>query len=271
MKCPECGSQNAPRAETCRSCGKELRAALTSKASEELDARVGRILDRTPPRGKVDPRDVGQRLRMDYTAVHREPNAKTIEALCSLIANFHRAQINVRGMMEEAAGLIQKQFAIREVAIGLKSASDGIYRYEVLRGLRSDAEAAMRRIQYTESDFWDDKKYKCTTVSRLTRLFLAEDNPYTSDEKDSYSRPFMLEFKRSALDESVEGDYVDVVIPGPAGEALGWVEISGTRAGRLPDPMTIRWIEAIATILGTAIVCNDIRRIMARESAKKPI
>ncbi|MBN1678212.1 MAG: hypothetical protein JW880_06695, partial [Candidatus Thermoplasmatota archaeon] len=128
-----------------------------------------------------------------------------------------------------------------------------------------------RRIQYTESDFWDEKKYKSTTISRLSRLFLAEDNPYTNHEKDSYSRPFMLEFSRNAVDDSVEGDYIDVILPGPSGEALGWIELSGTRAGKLPDGMTIRWLEAIATILGTAIVCNDIRRIMARESVKRPV
>ncbi|MBN1678544.1 MAG: hypothetical protein JW880_08405, partial [Candidatus Thermoplasmatota archaeon] len=108
-----------------------LRAAQTSKVFEELDARVGRILDRAPPKVKIDPRNVSQRLRMDYAAVHREPNARMIEALCGLISNFQRAQINVRGMMEEAAELIQKQFGIREVAIGLKSTVDGIYRYEV--------------------------------------------------------------------------------------------------------------------------------------------
>jgi hypothetical protein len=174
-------------------------------------------------------------------------------------------------MMEEAAALIQKQFSIREVAIGLRSPADGFYRYEVLLGFRSDAEAALRRLAYSESDFWNDDTYKCTSISKLTRLFLAEDNPYTDGEKNSYSRPFMLGFKRSSPDESVEGDYFNVVIPGASGEAIGWIEFSGTRSGRIPDAMTIRWVEAIATVIGSAMVCNDIRRVMARESAKRSV
>jgi len=271
LKCPDCGSQNAPGAKTCHSCGKDIRTTPSSGVSEELNQRVSRILDRMPPSGRIDPRDVAQRLRLDYSSMHREPTARTVEAMCALMNYFHKPQIDTRKMMEEAAAQIQKLFSVREVGIGLKSPTDGIYRYEVLLGHRPDAEAATRRIQYTEADLWDDKKYKSTIISKLTRLFLAEDSPYTNNEKDSYSRPFMLQSKRTSLDESVEGDYIDVIIPGLGGETLGWIEISGTRIGKLPDPMAIRWIEALATMIGTAIVCNDVRRIMARDSAKKPV
>lgn len=270
MKCPDCGSQNAPGAKECHSCGKPLRAGALTKASEELGSRAGRLLDRMPSQDRVEPREVAHKMRMDYLAMNREPIPRTIEAMCTLMGNFHKMQINTRSMIAEAAAVIQKQFSIREVAIGLKSASDGMYRYEYLLGIRPEAEAATRRIQYTESEFWDDKRYKCTKISRLTRLFLAEDNPYTNEEKDSYSRPFMLDFKRSSIDMAVEGDYIDVVIPGAEGETLGWIEISGTRSGKLPDAMAIRWVEAVATLIGAAMVCNDIRRVMARESSRKP-
>lgn len=271
MKCSDCGSQNAPGAKECHSCGKPLRAGALTKASEELGSRAGRILDRMPSGDKVEPREVAHKMRMDYLAMHREPTSRTIEAMCTLMSSFHKTQINTRSMMAEAAGLIQKQFSIREVAIGLKSRTDGMYRYEYLLGVRPEAEAATRRIQYTESEFWDEKKYKCTVISKLTRLFLAEDNPYANNEKDSYSRPFMLDFKRSSLDTAVEGDYIDVVIPGVEGEVLGWIEISGTRSGKLPDALAIRWVEAVATMIGAAMVCNDIRRVMARESNRKPL
>lgn len=261
---------NIAGAKTCHGCGKALAQVPPTGVSEELKARVERILDKTPSMERVEPREVANKMRMDYAAMNREPTARTIEAMCALLGNFHRTQISIRSMMEEAAGLIQKQFSIREVAIGLRSPTEGVYRYEVILGFRPDAEAALRRLQYSESDFWDDKKYKCTSISRLTRLFLAEDNPYASNEKESYSRPFLLEHRRSSPEESVEGDYIDVSIPGSSAEPVGWIEISGTRSGRLPDAMTIRWVEAVATMLGSAISCNDIRRVMARESAKKP-
>jgi len=269
VKCSDCGSQNTPGAKECRSCGKPLRSGALTEVSEELGQRAGRILDKMPSRGKIEPREVAHKMRMDYLAMNREPTPRMIEAMCALMGNLCKTQINIRSMIAEAAAIIQKQFSIREVAIGLKSATDGMYRYEYLLGMRPEAEAATRKIQYTESEFWDDKKYKCTTMGKLTRLYLAEDSPYTNGEKESYSRPFMLDFKRSSLDMAVEGDYIDVVIPGAEGEALGWIEISGTRSGKLPDAMAIRWVEAVATMIGAAMVCNDIRRVMARESSKK--
>lgn len=271
MKCQECGSENIPGAKICRSCGKNLRETLSKQTSEELEARVDKILDRGASQTRVGPRDVSQKLRVDYSAMHREPTARTIEALCSLMGHLHKTQVNVRAMMEESSSLIQRLFSIREVAIGLKNPADGFYRYEVLAGFRPEAEAALRRIQYSEADFWNEQKYKCTNISKLTRLFLAEDSPYTNGEKDSYSRPFMLELRRNSPDEALEGDYIDIVIPSASGEALGWIEMSGTRSGKLPDALTIRWVEAIATMIGSGIVCNDIRRVMARESAKKAI
>lgn len=271
MKCQECGSENIPWAKTCRSCGKVLRETPPKYISEEPEARVSKVLDKTPSQSRVEPREVSQKLRMEYSVMHREPTARTIEALCGLMVHLGKSQVSVRAMMEEAVSLIQKLFSIREVAIGLKNPVDGFYRYEVLAGFRPDAESTLRRIQYSEADFWDQNKYKCTNISKLTRLFLAEDSPYADGEKDSYSRPFMLEAKRSFPDEALEGDYIDVVIPGLSGEALGWIEMSGTRSGKLPDALTIRWVEAIATMIGSGIVCNDIRRVMARESAKKPI
>lgn len=271
MQCPECGSQNEPGAKVCCSCGKYIRSTSSDKLTQEVDQMAGKILDRIPQDAKIQPRDVAQRLRLDYMTMQREPTARALEAMCTLLNNLHKPQISVRGMMEEAASLMQKLFALREVSLGLRSPTDGIYRYEVLLGHRPEAEAATRRIQYTEEDFWNGTKYKSTSISKLTRLFLAEDNPYTNNEKDSYSRPFMLEFKRTALDEAVEGDYIDVIIPGPSGETLGWIEFSGTRAGKLPDPMTIRWVEAVATIIGVALSCNDIRRVMARESSRRVV
>jgi hypothetical protein len=52
----------------------------------------------------------------------------------------------------------------------------------------------------------------------------------------------------------LEADYIDTWIQGVNGRLLGWIEISGTRTGKLPDILTIKLIEVIASIIGVALV-----------------
>lgn len=275
MKCLECGSDNYAGAETCRNCGKPISARSDDHGTGAETARLFSAPERPAPDtptqlfGRVDHNDVAQRMRLDYSNCLRDPNARVMDSVIALMQNFYRPKLSIRSMLDEAANLIQRQFAIREVAVGVRSSSDGMYRYEVLLGYREDAEKAHRMLQYSEKDFWDESKWKSTTISRQTRLFLTEDKPYLNGEKTTYNRQVMLEVKRAAPNECLEGDYLDTVIPGQGGEAVGWIEYTGTRGGKLPSAQAIKWIEFIACVLGAAIACYDIRRIMARESVKK--
>lgn len=277
MKCPECGADNLAGAGVCRDCGKLITARADSRMPGSGVLRSfgapARSTTSAPTQvfGKLDHNDVAQRMRMEYSDCQRDANARTMDAVIAMLQHFYKPQMSIRGMLEEAANLIQRQFAIREIAVGLRNSSDGMYRYEVILGYREEAEKAHRTLQYSEKDFWDESRWKSTTISRQTRLFLTEDTPYLEKEKPTYNRQAMLGLKRTALNECLEADYLDTTIPGQGGEAAGWIEFSGTRGGKLPDAQAIKWIEFIACILGAAIVCYDIRRIMARESAKKVV
>lgn len=277
MKCPNCGADNSAGAGVCKDCGKLIGVKADSQHPSTSRVRPfaapAHSASSVPTQvfGKVDHNDVAQRMRLDYSVGQREADSRAMDAIIAMLQHFYKPQMSIRGMLEEAANLIQRQFGIREVAIGLKNSSDGMYRYEVLLGYREEAEKAHRAIQYTESDFWDESKYKSTTISRQTRLFLTEDTPYVEGEKSTYNRQVMLNVKRTSPNECLEADYLDTTIPGQGGEAVGWIEFTGTRGGKLPDAQAIKWIEFIACILGAAIACYDIRRIMARESSKKVV
>lgn len=277
MKCPECGAYNTAGAGVCKDCGKLMGAQTNSRDPSSGNVRPFVAPARSPSSmptqvfGKVDHNDVAQRMRLDYSVNQREADSRVMDAIIAMLQHFYKPQMSIRGMLEEAASLIQRQFAMREVAIGLKNNTDGMYRYEVLLGYREDAEKAHRMLQYSEADFWNESKYKSTTISRQTRLFLTEDTPYLEGEKSTYNRQVMLDVKRTSPNECLEADYLDTTIPGQGGDAIGWIEFTGTRGGKLPDAQSIKWIEFIACILGAAIACYDIRRIMARESSKKSV
>jgi hypothetical protein len=73
----------------------------------------------------------------------------------------------------------------------------------------------------------------------------------------AFNRPGLLTATRSTDSDSLEGDYIDVKILGVNDDLLGWIEISGTRTMKLPDATTLRWVEAIGSIIAAAITVRE--------------
>jgi len=202
---------------------------------------------------QVSHENVARKMRLDYSYAKGDRNLRVMDAVQGLFSHLQTHQVDTRSLISEAANLINRHFSIREVAIGLRSATDGKYRYEMLVGYRKESEEAHKRLAYSFTEMYDEVKYKGTVLSKYTRLFLAEDEPYAPGEETTYSRPIMLKLRRKGLEDSIEGDYIDTNIYGTNEELLGWIEISGTTAWKLPDIVTIKWIEVIACIIGTAL------------------
>ncbi|UCE81159.1 MAG: hypothetical protein JSV94_01645 [Methanobacteriota archaeon] len=203
--------------------------------------------------------DIARKWKFEYSYGAPDQTIKGLEAITGILSHIEKPHIDLRTLLNDTATLISKHFGIREVTIGLKDKKDGLFRYISMVGLREDAEQALRRLAYTVDDFRPGGRYKGTSLGKFSTLFLAEDNPYAEGEEDTYSHPVLLGSRRKSLTESIEGDYIDVMIFGKGDEIIGWIEVSGTRAGKIPDILTIRWIEAISKILSVAIFCKGHR------------
>ncbi|MCJ7489570.1 MAG: hypothetical protein MUO87_05450 [Thermoplasmata archaeon] len=155
--------------------------------------------------------------------------------------------------LQSAADVIRDKFWIKEVTMALRNRSDGLYRYEVMSGLSDASWEAHRQLAYTLEQCEDPELYTSAQISNLTRLFLVEDNPYGKDEESTFNRELMLQSSRKSLDETIEGDYIDVRILGKGGALLGWIELSGTTDGKFPDVHTIKCLELLASVLGIAL------------------
>jgi len=158
-----------------------------------------------------------------------------------------------RQLVDYSAKLIFKQFHIKEVAIGLRSSSDGRFRYVAMQGMRANIWAQHTGLSYGHDSFFSNSKYKGTLISKLTKLLLAEDEPYDEVEKKTYNEHLMRSSKRRTPDDSIEGDYLDTLIYGIDGGLIGWIEISGTWDDKLPSASAIRAIEIIANLMGIAL------------------
>ncbi|UCE91872.1 MAG: hypothetical protein JSV90_01615 [Methanobacteriota archaeon] len=209
---------------------------------------------------EVRPDEVERKLKMEYLYGQKDIYRRSLDGVQSLMEQLREPQLDIKAMMQQVADLIARQFWIREVTVGSKDPVDGKLKYDVASGLREEARAALASIEYTERDFVNTGNYRGRSISKYTKLYLAEDMPYTDDEKGTFSRPILLQSRRRSLDECLEGDYFDIHILGERDRLLGWIETSGTRDGRFPDSVTMRWMELLAMILGAAMTKDNARR-----------
>jgi hypothetical protein len=200
-----------------------------------------------------------RRLRFEYLKIKNEHESKSLELFAQLMFHFTKPDMSVLNLIQEATLLIQRQFRVRWCMIGLKE-PDGWYRYLVNTGMREDAWANQKKKQYKLSDFeLNAANYKAGEISRLTRVYLEEDNQLGKEDEGVVNRPALLHLTRKAEDDVLEADFIDTLIMGPGDELLGWIEYSGTVTGKMPDAVSIRHIEIVSNILAAAIVLNGNR------------
>jgi len=242
MRCQNCQSENYGQQSICQACGAPLGLVKTKVAG----------MAKAPQKPGVPHEDVARRLKLEYAGAIRDHTDRNLDSIQDLLEEIGRPKGDARELLESVAKLIYKQFHIREVAIGLKS-PDGLYRYVTMHGMRANVWAQHRDLAYPYDSFFDNTKYKGTVISDYTKLLMAEDMPYDEGEEHTYSEHLMQASSRKAMDDSIEGDYLDILIYGAGNELLGWIEISGTWEDKLPSARTIRCLEIVANITGMAL------------------
>jgi hypothetical protein len=213
---------------------------------------------------KASPDEIVRKIRLDYLYSQKDLNQKALDGIMTLYAHFQKADFDLDAFMNEALNLVRRRLWIREVTVALKDRRDGKFRYRYQAGLRREAWDSHLALEYSASDYLDPSVYKAREISKLTTLFLAEDNPYGKNEDGTFSRPAMLESRRAGVEDSIEGDYFDVWIVGRDKEVLGWIEFNGTTAGKFPDTMTLKWMELISAMMASALMLSESRALRAK-------
>lgn len=202
-----------------------------------------------------DPETVKRGLRISYLGARSDHSSKLIDGFSSLLARFNTRPFVLQDLVQNAANYMHRQFRLRWVMIGLRSHSDGLYRYEVMAGVRPDAWEKQKVRVYKREEFAPvvEGFFKAGEISRLTKVYLEEENPLGEEDIVKVNRPFLLKSKRKSQDDALEADFLDTLILDADNDLLGWIDYSGTITGKFPDAMTIRWVELIAAILSAGI------------------
>ena len=212
----------------------------------------------TGKEGSISPESVASRIRTEYQHASMKPETKRMESLQKIISDSQAPYLQLNTFLNAVAQYIYRQLNIHSLSIGIRDSGDGNYRYIAFAGLRKQAEDTLRNCVYSKEDFLDPRKYPGFQISKLTKLFLTENNPYAPGEEGSYNRPLMLTQRRTSFDDTIEGDYLDIMIMDNRHEIVGWIEISGTKQGKLPDAATIYWLELVGSIIGMVLTVKDV-------------
>ncbi|HEX9908614.1 MAG TPA: hypothetical protein VGB78_09170 [Thermoplasmata archaeon] len=197
---------------------------------------------------------VKRKLKFDYIKAKSDPSFKALDLIGGLLQHFLKPQLDINSMMQDACNQIQRQFRVRYTMIGLKSLTDGLYKYEYQAGMRQEAWDNQRRRTYKRVDFdLHTQNYNASEISKITRAYLEEDNPLATTDLTVLNRPVLHGGKRREEDDALEADFIDTLIMGPYDELLGWIEYPGTLTGKLPDAVTMRNVEIVAGVLSVAL------------------
>jgi hypothetical protein len=229
------------------------RGGAASKVGARDAATVAERVSAAGAGGNVSTKEVVRHMKLELSFSGRAESNKLMDRVQTLLELSRAPRPDISLILQEAASTIHRQFLIRQVTIGLKARSDGLYRYVSMSGLSDKAWAAHRGLSYTLKDFSDNRQYPSHAISKYTRVFFIEDMPYAPGEEATYDRSISLGSVRTSLTDSREGDYLNSHIMGRNDELLGWIEYSGTWSGKLPDSTTVKWVETIASVLGVIL------------------
>jgi len=208
--------------------------------------------------GAVKPELIKKRMWLAYQYACSNPSNERMECVHAMINNLADPNLDMKTFLQNVADTITEKLGIKEATIGLKDSSDGQYRYMVMSGLSDSEWEAHKSLTYKYEDFYSQNVYKFMQISRYTHLLLAEDNPYGEGEDATYEKELMLHSKRKSLEDTIEGDYLDVLIYGKGDDLLGWMEISGMKSGHFPDVEILKCLELLASVIGIALSRNAL-------------
>jgi hypothetical protein len=105
------------------------------------------------PEVAVNTEIIKKRMWLAYQYACNNPANERMDCVHALITKLADPDVDMHMFLREAADTINSKLAIKETTIGLKSPSDGMYRYEVMSGLSDSEWDAHKRLSYKDEDF----------------------------------------------------------------------------------------------------------------------
>jgi len=201
-----------------------------------------------PPIGK----EIGALLKKRYSEATSSEEQKILDGLQNFISHIKLRRTS-RNVLQEAAKTIHRVFPFQEIALGIRSPDDGLYRYDTFIGYSREAEGEFKKQAYDLKTFFDPGEFPSIRISKMIDLTIAENEPRMEKEQACWNRPTLLKVPRKSPDDFTEGDYMDVLVYSEDNELIAWIELSAPRDGKMPSSSTLKGLELFAAVLSMAL------------------
>jgi len=181
-----------------------------------------------------------------YSVIPKNDLQKNLDGLLELVEFSRDKSHNAKAVLDQAARKIFRLFGFGEIAVGLRSSVDGLYRYEVFFGYSKQLEASYRLLKYTPEDMVDPEKFPFVKTGRISELDAAEG--FIEEDRHLYDRPLVAGAPRESLEDFTEGDYMDVWMYDDSKNLIGWFELSKPTGGKMPSCDSVRWGEVYVEV-----------------------
>jgi hypothetical protein len=205
------------------------------------------------PRSDEIRRNIEQAVKRQRALAYPNDDSKILDCIQNFLATAQTPPVTIEHINHEAALAIFRSFSFREITIGLRSESDGRYRYEEFFGISKTAENALRALSYSMEEFFDPVDYPAIRLSKVTELCIAEENPRLDLEKHTFDQKAFLTKARASPEEFIEGDYIDVSMYDAEDKLIGWIEVAKPMFNKMPTIQKLRRLELFAAVLSILI------------------
>jgi len=201
------------------------------------------------------PKDMEQEemLKSIYSFGSEIPDEKFLEAALNFFSKIRNPSFSLESILKEILEFVRSNSPFQECLIGLKD-KDGLFRFKAMIGFTDEAAAEIRNIVFTQDDMKSIRSYHPINICKFSQFHLSERRPYAPGMEKAFNKPDLLKSTRAHPDDMIEGDFIEIDLRDKSRDIIGWMELSGTVDGKLPQRDTIMRIEFFASCIIPIIV-----------------
>jgi len=162
------------------------------------------LCDRLTEKRKYEiDRNFASEIKRRYYPIPQDEIEKIFDNLQTFFSYAKEPGRLLQSILDQAARIIYRLFDFKEIAIGIKSEKDGLYRYVSSLGFRKEAEEAQYRMTYTYEEIMDTDSYPTIKLGKFSAFCIEDGTTLGEDEIRTFNRPILLREERKSYDEAL--------------------------------------------------------------------
>jgi signal transduction histidine kinase len=155
-------------------------------------------------------------------------------------------------LLNKIVKTVSETYGLAKVTIGIREEDTGLFAIRAAFGFDQKTEAEIKKVKYTKERMEQDLRLE-RKIGRKAYYVSAEDWEPSEEDLLFISHPERMDRARRFPDEWHECDFIDFMMYGKDGSALGYLEIDEPVNGKVPTGEAVEAIEVFSDLAAIAI------------------